>query len=89
MAKTNKLSQGATKALEMLKEVKSATAYDLKEKGFTDLNPAHLTALTSRGYATSEDTEIEVVTVTKRKVKRYTITELGENLGNDEGEKSE
>ena len=75
--KVIKLSEGATKALDILKDVKTATALDIKGKGFEDLNSAHLTALVNRGYVVSTDVEVEVQTVVKRKVKAYTITEDG------------
>ena len=76
MAKIAKLSDGAIKALEMLKEG-SATAHDLKEKGYTGINSAHLKALENRGLVTAVEVEKEIVTVVKRKVKEYTITESG------------
>jgi hypothetical protein len=73
-----KLSDGAMKALTMLK-TGSATANDLKSNGFDDLNSAHLTALVNRGLATTEDVEVEVEVIVKRKVKKYTLTDKGMN----------
>lgn len=83
MAKVNKLSEGASKVLEALKEVGTATAMELKEKGLDKLNSAHLTALVNRGLAVSKDVQVEVVTVVKRKVKAYTITEKGKEFKED------
>ena len=83
MAKVNKLSEGASKVLEALKEVGTATAMELKEKGLEKLNSAHLVALSNRGLVVSEDVIIEVPTVVKRKVKAYTITEKGKEFKED------
>lgn len=83
MAKVNKLSDGALKTLEMLKEVGTATALELKEKGLEKLNSAHLVALSNRGLVESKDVEVEVQTVVKRKVKAYTITEKGKEFKED------
>ena len=80
MAKVNKLSEGASKTLEMLKEVGTATALELKEKGLENLNSAHLVALSNRGLVESKDVEVEVQTIVKRKVKAYTITEKGKEF---------
>jgi len=74
--KITKLSEGALKALEMLKEG-AKTAADIKIRGFA-VNSAHLTVLVKRGYATSEDSTIECEFCgSKRKVKAYTLTEKG------------
>ena len=86
MAKVNKVSEGALKALEALKTVGTATAKDLKDAGLEGLNSAHLTALVNRGLVEATDTVVEVVTVVKRKVKAYTITEKGKTFDAKEGE---
>ena len=86
MAKVNKISDGALKALEALKAVGTATAKDLKDGGLDKLNSAHLTALVNRGLVEATDTVVEVLTVVKRKVKAYTITEKGKTFDNKEGE---
>ena len=76
MAKQEKkLSDGALKAYEMLKENKDGlTIADMKNLGFTDVNSSHLTALKNRGIVDSVQVEREVVTVVKRKVNVYTLT---------------
>lgn len=76
MAKERKLSEGALRALEMIKEG-TATVADLKEKGFTDINSAHVKALENRGLVSAVEVEKEMITVVKRKVKEYTITDEG------------
>jgi UDP-N-acetylenolpyruvoylglucosamine reductase len=60
-----------------LKTEGTATALDIKGKGFADLNSAHLTALVNRGYVEAKDVEVEVITTVKRKVKAYVITDEG------------
>ena len=78
MAKLAKLSEGALKTLEAIKTAgKSVTAHELKELGLEGLNSAHLKALENRGLVTAVEVEKEIVTVVKRKVKEYTITEKG------------
>lgn len=79
MPKVNKLSEGAIKALKMLKEG-SATAHDLKQKGFTDVNSSHLKALENRGLVSSVEVEKELIQVVRRKVKEYTITNEGKEF---------
>lgn len=74
--KVNPLSEGAINALKAISKG-PATAVDLKAKGLENLNSAHLTALAKRGYVETEEVEIEVPAIIKRKVKRYTITEKG------------
>lgn len=74
--KVAKLSEGSLKALEMLKGGTN-TAQGLKELGFEGLNSAHLKALENRGLVTAVEVEKEVVTVVRRKVKEYTITDDG------------
>ena len=74
--KVNPLSEGAINALKAISEG-PATAADLKAKGLENLNSAHLTALAKRGYVDTEEVEIEVPAIVKRKVKRYTINEKG------------
>ena len=86
MNKTVKLSAGAVDALKALATVKTATAKDLKDAGLEGLNSAHLTALVNRGLAESHDVEVEVVTVVKRKVKAYTVTDAGLAYETKEGE---
>ena len=86
MAKVNKVSEGALKALEALKTAGTATAKDLKDAGLEGLNSAHLVALVNRGLVESTDVEVEVVTVVKRKVKAYTVTEKGMTFDVKEGE---
>lgn len=78
--KIKSLSPGALRALKMIQEAKVATARDLKELGFEGLNSAHLKALENRGLVEAEDVEMEVVQIVKRKVKRYTITEVGSTV---------
>jgi hypothetical protein len=75
MAKT-KLSAVSLQALEVLKG-KSLTASDLKDLGLNELNSAHLTALANRGLITADKVEVEVQTVVKRKVNKYTVTDKG------------
>ena len=75
--KVRALSVGAIEVLEALKTAGAGTAASLKEAGVTGLNSAHLTALVNRGFAVAEEVELEVMQVQKRKVKQYTITELG------------
>jgi hypothetical protein len=82
MAKT-KLSALSLKALEMLKD-KSMTASDLKDLGLNELNSAHLTALTNRGLISADKVEVEVATVVKRKVNKYTVTDKGMNFTDSE-----
>ena len=76
MAKQEKkLSDGALRAYEMLKENKDGlTIAEMKELGFTNVNSSHLTALKNRGIVDAVQVEREVVTVVKRKVNVYTLT---------------
>ena len=76
MAKQEKkLSDGALKAYEMLKENENGlTIAEMKDLGFTNVNSSHLTALKNRGIVDSVQVEREVVTVVKRKVNVYTLT---------------
>lgn len=69
--KTRPLSDGAKRALEMLKEHGDLTISGMKELGFDNVNSSHLTALKNRGLVYSEPVEIEVVSVSKRKVQQY------------------
>lgn len=85
MNKTVKLSAGAVDALKALAVKGTATAKDLKDAGLENLNSAHLTALVNRGYVESHDVEVEVVTVVKRKVKAYTVTNAGLAYDTKEG----
>jgi len=73
--KVKELSEGAKRALEMLKENGSMTLAEIKEKGFEKANSSHLTALKNRGLVSSEEIEKEVITVAKRKVNVYTFVE--------------
>ena len=82
MAKT-KLSALSLEALRLLKDA-SMTASDLKDLGLNDINSAHLTALTNRGLISADKVEVEVPTVVKRKVNRYTITDKGMNFTESE-----
>lgn len=67
------LSEGALKALQMLKDNGSLTIAQMKEKGFENANSSHLTALKKRGLVDSTETEIEVQITQKRKVQKYFI----------------
>lgn len=68
------LSEGANKALALLKENKEGlTVADMKKLGFTNANSSHLVALKRRGLVDSVETEIEVQVVQKRKVQKYFI----------------
>jgi len=79
MAKVNKLSVGAIKALEMVKGG-CKTAQDMKVKGF-DVNSAHLTVLVNREYCTSKDVFLVCGCCGhKRKVKAYEITQKGQDF---------
>ena len=79
MAKISKLSDGAKRALEMVKDG-CKTANEMKAKGF-DVNSAHLTVLVNRGLVTSKDVFLVCETCGhKRKVKSYEITEKGTNF---------
>lgn len=73
MKEQPKLSAGALRALELLREFGPLTVAEMKEKGFAEANSAHLVALKRRGLIESEDTIIEVPTVVKRKVQLYKI----------------
>lgn len=75
MAKT-KLSTVSIQALEVLKN-QSLTASELKDLGLNELNSAHLTALANRGLIVADKVEVEVQTVVKRKVNKYTVTDKG------------
>ena len=66
------LSLGAKEALALLEKYGDLTIAKMKELGL-DANSSHLTALKNRGLITSETIEIEVQTVSKRKVQLYTI----------------
>lgn len=69
------LSQGALDALEMLKgNPDGLTIADMKALGLK-ANSSHLTALRNRGLIESEEVEIEVPVVQKRKVQKYRIKE--------------
>ena len=72
------LSPGAVDALKGLVD-NPATVADLKAAGIA-ANPSHLTALIARGYVTAEPVDIEVVTVAKRTVNSYTITDAGRSI---------
>lgn len=69
----------STKALEVLKVLGAgeATVAELKDKGLDGLNSAHLTALVNRGFVEAEKVTVEVPTVVKRKVNKYSLTEKG------------
>jgi len=67
------LSEGANLALKMLTEKGPLTISQMKELGFTNANSSHLTALKRRGLVDSEQVEIEVQVVQKRKVQKYFI----------------
>ncbi len=82
MAKT-KLSALSLQALEMLKG-KSMTASELKDLGLNDVNSAHLTALANRGLISADKVEVEVQTIVKRKVNKYTVTDKGVNFTESE-----
>jgi len=82
MAK-NKLSALSLQALEMLKG-KSMTASELKDLGLNDINSAHLTALANRGLISADKVEVEVQTIVKRKVNKYTVTDKGVNFTESE-----
>ena len=74
--KVAELSEGAKTALAMLKEEpEGLTIADMKNRGFTNANASHLTALKRRGLVDSEQVEIEVVVTQKRKVQKYFIKE--------------
>lgn len=71
MSKKPELSVVALEILEMLKSNKSGlTVANIKANGI-DANSAHLVALKKRGLIDSEEVEIEVPTVVKRKVQLY------------------
>lgn len=69
----------SAKALEVLKVLGTgeATVAELKDKGLEGLNSAHLTALVNRGFVAAEKVTVEVPTVVKRKVNKYSLTEKG------------
>ena len=75
ITKKVELSDGAKKALQLLKDNGGLTVADMKELGFTNANSSHLTALKRRGLVDSHEVEIEVITKQKRKVQKYFITE--------------
>lgn len=77
MSKQAKLSDGAVRALAVLKEKGSATLAEIKEE-FPEVNSSHLTALRNRSLVKTEQIEIEVPTVTKRKVNLYSAVEVEE-----------
>ena len=66
------LSEGAKLALATLIANGPMTIAQMKVLGI-DANSSHLTALKNRGLIDSETVEIEVPTITKRKVQLYTI----------------
>lgn len=74
MAKELKpLSEGAIEALNLLKENGNGlTIAAMKELG-VNANSSHLNALKRRGLVDSEEVEIEVPTVVKRKVQLYKV----------------
>jgi hypothetical protein len=83
VTKVAKLSEGALGALDTLKVLGAkgaVTAKDLKDAGLEGLNSAHLPALVNRGLVDTADVEVEVVTVVKRKVKAYTLTDAGKEF---------
>lgn len=72
--KTPELSENAKIALAILKEnPKGLTIADIKKLGLENANSSHLMALIKRGLVVASDTEIEVQTVVKRKVKLYQV----------------
>lgn len=78
MAKIAKLSEGALKALDMIKASEgSVTAADLKKQGFEKINSAHLKALENRGLVQGVEVTKYVVQTVKRNVKEYTVTPEG------------
>lgn len=77
--KVVKLSEESLRAFQLLKESETPlTILDMKNKGFENANSSHLVALKNRGLVTSEEVEILVPTLVKRKVQIYTLT--GEEL---------
>ena len=78
MAKQAKLTDGALRALEALRNAPAdITMAELNETLETPIASAHLTALARRGLVSSIDVEREVVRI--QKVKAYTLTEDGTN----------
>lgn len=67
----NELSAVALEILSAIKDNKGGlTVADIKKLGI-DANSSHLVALKKRGLIDSEETEIEVATIVKRKVQLY------------------
>ena len=78
MAKQAKLTEGALRALEALRNAKPGiTMAELNETLDTPIASAHLTSLARYGLVEKEDVEREVVRV--QKVKAYTLTEAGQD----------
>lgn len=71
--KTKALSDGAIKAFNLLKEHGALTVAEMKELGFQGANSSHLTALKNRGFVQNETVEVEMVSVSKRKVQNYSL----------------
>ena len=77
MAKQAKLTEGALRALEALRNAEPGTTMaELNETLETPIASAHLTALARRGLVDSVDVERPVTRV--QKVKAYTLTVDGE-----------
>lgn len=67
------LSDGAKKALALIKEHGPLTVAQMKELGFENANASHLVALKRRGLVDSHEVEVEVVVKQKRKVQKYFV----------------
>lgn len=73
MPKTNELSPKATEILDFLKGQDAPMTLAEIKLTIEDANPAHLTALRTRGLVNADETEVETVKVTKTKVLKYKV----------------
>lgn len=62
----------------MVKENRPLTLAEVRELGIDGANSAHFTALKNRGLIASTDVEKEVVTVTVRTVKLYSVADAAD-----------
>ena len=88
MAKQAKLTEGALRALEALRNAEPGiTMAELNETLETPIASAHLTALARRGLVDSVDVERPVTRI--QKVKSYTLTADGEDYEQPEDQSAE
>lgn len=76
MAKAKQLTPGMVEILTAMGDGNSETIANMKDRGVA-ANPSQLKALENRGFVSVERITVEVPTIVKREIGRYTITDAG------------